>query len=625
MTDNASTLTDLNNDVFDNAFDILPLITKERTQKFELLLHFIPNLKQHLIVSGAHGIGKTLLLDMLYDIDSDAWQCCFVQGSGELSFETIEAQLTKSMIRNKHESLARAFQDAQDKHKKIVLIVDDAGLLVSGLITTLVEYATSNPVLKLILSFTPETRQKYRKTDRVLDNFYLIDIPRLNQEQSAYFLQHLATKPRTYGNLEKIEDKLLAKIYHDTQGIPARLIADFTKLSRDTQNDHTKWVAIFAGLLVLAVGINQGIHYFRQAPEQENTNNTIDEAKNETKVTDQSQETTIPLDNEKNTVANESSVNKDAEIVPNSTEKTSESSVVETKAESTSNTSITEVKSETKVDNDQLTPTADNPDKKPETAENSTVALEPQVSKEAISPVIETIQEPTAPAINQTVAPVVLSPKATTAPTIAFPKVEPAKGTKIQALPDKIPVASIALTAPHVETSESEHNEIDVRKIESKMVEKIADLKVADKKEEKKSDDKKVKPAKIEQVKKMPEAPPSVIEEAVVSNETAFPTPTPTPTNIVTPKAPTSPTHPVLGRYTLQLITLSSDAAISEFLKKHPTLMTSYHVVKYEKNGQTRFSIMYGNFANAQEALAARGNLATEFAAALPRKFNSAP
>lgn len=623
MTDNAATLTDLNNDVFDNAFDILPLITKERTQKFELLLHFIPNLKQHLIVSGAHGIGKTLLLDMLYDIDSDAWQCCFVQGSGELSFETIEAQLTKSMIRNKHESLARAFQDAQDKHKKIVLIVDDAGLLVSGLITTLVEYATSNPVLKLILSFTPETRQKYRKTDRVLDNFYLIDIPRLNQEQSAYFLQHLATKPRTYGNLEKIEDKLLAKIYHDTQGIPARLIADFTKLSRDTQNDHTKWVAIFAGLLVLAVGINQGIHYFRQAPEQENTTNTIDEAKNETKVADQSQETTIPLDNEKNTVANESSVNKDAEIVPNSTEKTSESSVVETKAESTSNTSITEVKSETKVDNDQLTPTADNPDKKPETAENSTVALEPQVSKEAISPVIETIQEPTAPAINQTVAPVVSSPKATTAPTIAFPKVEPAKGTKIQALPDKIPVASIALTAPHVETSESEHNEIDVRKIESKMVEKIADLKVADKKEEKKSDDKKVKPAKIEQVKKMPEAPPSVIEEAVVSNETAFPTPT--PTNIVTPKAPTSPTHPVLGRYTLQLITLSSDAAISEFLKKHPTLMTSYHVVKYEKNGQTRFSIMYGNFANAQEALAARGNLATEFAAALPRKFNSAP
>ena len=620
MTENAAALTVLDNDVFDNAFEILPLITKERTQKFELLLHFIPNLKQHLIVSGAPGIGKTLLLDMLYDIDSDAWQCCFVQGSGELSFETIEAQLTKSMLRNKHESLARAFQDAQDKHKKIVLIVDDAGLLVSGLITTLVEYATSNPVLKLILSFTPETRQKYRKTDRVLDNFYLIDIPRLNQEQSAYFLQHLATKPRTYGNLEKIEDKLMAKIYQDTQGIPARLIADFTKLSRDTQYDHTKWIAIFAGLLVLTVGINQGIHYFRQSPEQAATTNTIDEDINETKVADQSQETPPPVNNEKMTVANEPSSNKEAEIVPNSTEKTAESSVVETNAESTSSISVPEVKSEAKLDNAPSTTTADTPDKKPEIAENSTVAPEPHVSKDAISPVLETIQEPTAPAINQAVAPVVLAPKTTAAPTIAFPKVEPAKGTKIQALPDKIPVASIALTAPHVETSESEHNEIDVRKIESKIVEKVANLKVENKKEEKKSDDKKVKPAKIEQIKKTPDAPP-VIEEAVASNE-----PVSAPqASIVTPKAPTAPSHPVLGRYTLQLITLSSDAAISEFLKKHPTIMTSYHVVKYEKNGQTRFSVMYGNFANAEEALAARGNLDTEFAAALPRKFNAAP
>ncbi|MDQ5939228.1 MAG: uncharacterized protein QG557_175, partial [Pseudomonadota bacterium] len=127
MTDNAAVSTDLNNAMFDNALDILPLITKERTQKFELLLHFIPNLKQHLIISGVEGIGKTLLLDMLYDIDSDAWQCCFVQGSAELSFETIEAQLTKSMRRNKHESLSRAFEDAQEKHKKIVLIIDDAG------------------------------------------------------------------------------------------------------------------------------------------------------------------------------------------------------------------------------------------------------------------------------------------------------------------------------------------------------------------------------------------------------------------------------------------------------------------------------------------------------------------
>jgi DamX protein len=618
MTDNTSASTDLNNAMFDNAFDILPLITKERTQKFELLLHFIPNLKQHLIVSGAEGIGKTLLLDMLYDIDSDAWQCCFVQGSAELSFETIEAQLTKSMLRNKHESLTRAFQDAQEKHKKIVLIIDDAGLLVSGLITTLVEYATSNPVLKLILSFTPETRQKYRKTDRVLDNFYLIDIPRLNQEQSAYFLQHLATKPRTYGNLEKIDDKLLAKIYHDTQGIPARLITDFTKLSRDTQNDHTKWVAIFAGLLVLAIGINQSIHYFKKSPDKVTATDIIDEDKIDAKATDKSQESASTID-EKNPVENEASSNKEAKIEPNSTENTSEPAAVEKSAEATASST----EQETKTDNTQANPVADSSDKKPEIIEKSSAAPDDQTSKEAKSTVIETISEPTPPAINQAVAPVVSTPKIATAPTIAFPKVEPAKGTKIQALPDKIPVTSIALTAPHVETSESEHNEIDVKKIEAKIVEKVADLKVDDKKEDKKADDKKAKPAKLDTVKKVPDAKPTIVESKLANTDSA-----PSSAEIMTPTAPiapTQPTSPVLGRYTLQLITLSSDAAISEFLKKHPTLNMSYHVVKYEKNGQTRFSLMYGNFANAQEALAARGNLSTEFAAALPRKFNAAP
>lgn len=151
MADNTLFSATTNNRSFDNeGLDILPLITKERMQKFELLLHLIPNLKQHIVLSGASGIGKTLLLDMLYDIDSETWQCCFVQGSAELSFEMIETKLTQTMLRNQHKSLDSAFHDFKEQHKKIVLIIDDAGLLVSGLMTTLIDYAASQPTLKLI-------------------------------------------------------------------------------------------------------------------------------------------------------------------------------------------------------------------------------------------------------------------------------------------------------------------------------------------------------------------------------------------------------------------------------------------------------------------------------------------
>lgn len=607
MTDNAAISTDFNDVMFDdNAIDILPLITKERTQKFELLLHLIPNLKQHIILSGPEGIGKTLLLDRLYDIDSDAWLCCFVQGSEELSFEMIEAQLAKSMLRNKHESLAQAFHYAQEKHKKIVLIIDDAGLLVSGLITMLVDYATTHTELKLILSFTPDTRQKYRKTDRVLDNFYLIDMPRLTKEQCAYFLRHLSTKPRTYGHIERIDDKLLSKIYQETQGIPARLITDFTKLSRDTQHDHTRWGIIFAGLLVLALGINQGIRYLKQAPEKttEADVKTIDEAKDNTNDDEQTNTNVTPPASENATppvppvpTADTTETQNTGEL---SAEKTPDASAPANTTEPASKTDDAPTNATTQTTQNEPV------EKKPDVTEKASVANEAQTTV------------PTSPAV-----PTVTPPKVTSAPTIAFPKVEPAKGTKIQALPDKIPVTSIALTAPHMEASPSEQNAIDTSKMESKVVEKLADVKVVDdkkenKKEDKKGEDKKSQSAKPEVIKKIP-PPKPVVDTLAPSSEAVA------PSAPVTPAAPVSPSTPVLGHYTLQLITLSSDAAIAEFLKKHPSLIASHHVMKYEKNGQTRFSLMYGNFANAQEALAARGNLPAEFALALPRKFNAAP
>ncbi|MDD2865452.1 MAG: ATP-binding protein, partial [Methylococcales bacterium] len=178
MEDNELFSAAINHSSFDEeGLDVLPLITKERTQRFELLLHLIPNLKQHIILLGASGIGKTLLLDMLYDIDSEAWQCCFVQGSADLSFETVEAQLSKTMLRNKHASLDSALQKFREQHKKIVLIIDDAGLLVSGLMTTLIEYAASQSAIKLIFSLTPEARNNHRKTDKALDDCYLLELP----------------------------------------------------------------------------------------------------------------------------------------------------------------------------------------------------------------------------------------------------------------------------------------------------------------------------------------------------------------------------------------------------------------------------------------------------------------
>ena len=72
----------------------------------------------------------------------------------------------------------------------------------------------------------------------------------------------------------------------------------------------------------------------------------------------------------------------------------------------------------------------------------------------------------------------------------------------------------------------------------------------------------------------------------------------------------------------MQLITLSSEAAIENFKKKHPELNKNFRVVKSISNEKERFGLMYGGFSNAAEAIKARQTLPTEFANAFPRKLN---
>ncbi len=502
MADNELFSAFNNHSSFDSeGLEILPLITKERTQRFELLQHLIPNLKQHLIVSGASGIGKTFLLDQLYDLDSDAWQCCFVQGSAELSFEMIEAQLTKTLLRNKHASLESALQTFQEQHKKIVLIIDDAGLLVSGLMTTLVDYAAAQNVIKLLFSLTPEARNAHQKTDKALNDCYLLEIPALNKNQSAFFLRQLAAKPRTYGTLQ-IDEKLVEKIYRDSQGIPAKIMAEFTKLSRQEKNDYTKWLVGFAGVLIATMVINQAVKHFK-----------TEEISVETAPI-------LPVENVEQPPAVQQKTEQQDIVIPEF-KLDIEKGVVAAPESSKPDTALVE---------------------KPVEIVSEPAKVEPEKS---VEPVVEKTPEP----------------EKIIEPTISFPKVEPANGMKIQPLPEKTTLQAIPIPAPAIK-------KVDVKPIE--------------------------KPAEI----KKPE-PPKVELQKDKKAETVSTT---------------------TGRYALQLMTLSSEAAVDTFKKKHAELSKNLHVIKSGSAENPRFGLVYGGFENAAEATKAREKLPPEFANALPRK-----
>jgi len=229
------------------------LITQERTRKLELLIHLISNSRQALVVCGPEGIGKSTLLKVLQERKIESWLYCLVQGGADLSLEKIQEQIAQAI---QVPALSGAFRRDENQHKKIVLMIDEAGRLAPGLINTIIEYAEKKPVLRVIFVLTHDDLDVKNTSDSAIDDCHLIEIPPLSEKQCGEFLQYLATKPPQVA-FNEISDDIIAAVYLETQGIPGRIIAELPGLEGTKESDNSLWVLIsaVAGLVALALVI----------------------------------------------------------------------------------------------------------------------------------------------------------------------------------------------------------------------------------------------------------------------------------------------------------------------------------------------------------------------------------
>ncbi len=234
---------------------VYPLITEERTRKLELLIHLISNSRQALVVCGPKGIGKSTLLKVLQESKMESWLYCLVQSNKNLSFAKIQEQAAQIILQDKQvRDLSDVFRLVESQHKKIVLMLDDAGYLAPGVINTIIDYAAKNPVLKVIFILTHDDLFVKNSSDSAIDDCHLIEIPPLSETQCGEFLQHLATKSRSKA---AFNDGIAETIYRDTHGIPGRIIAKLPGFEIDKQNHNSLWslIAAVAGLVALALVI----------------------------------------------------------------------------------------------------------------------------------------------------------------------------------------------------------------------------------------------------------------------------------------------------------------------------------------------------------------------------------
>lgn len=232
------------------------LITLERAQKLDLLIHLLANLRQALVVCGPEGIGKTTLLQILQEKRQDQWQICLLQGSSALSFEAIVNSLSRFLnLGGSSIGFDLASLRAYCEKQKVVLIIDDAGELVPGLIGELVDFADSLSGLRLVFSMTYDEFHIKAASDKAVDDCHFIELPPLNPKQCAEYLQNLSAQPGAMVSFNAVTDRLVEDLYRETHGIPGKILAEIPKFNQYQSRKKGRtglWLGV--AVIVLAAG-----------------------------------------------------------------------------------------------------------------------------------------------------------------------------------------------------------------------------------------------------------------------------------------------------------------------------------------------------------------------------------
>jgi DamX protein len=226
------------------------LISEDRTKKLELLKHLLDHSSHPLVICGPEGIGKSLLLKVLQERTMAKWTYCTVENPADLSFEKLQLLIMQAINQNstnrQSPNSSALLQQLNRQHIKLILMIDDAGFLIPGLINQIIMLAKQNPALRVIFVLSHHELELKNSSDTTINEASLIEIPALSELQCSQFLYQIASAPQSTFNINDINDAFISAIYQETQGIPGLIVSKFPKNNNDQNIKSLK-------LLILAV------------------------------------------------------------------------------------------------------------------------------------------------------------------------------------------------------------------------------------------------------------------------------------------------------------------------------------------------------------------------------------
>lgn len=209
-----------------NHKQMVDLLSIDRAQKLDLLMHLIINLQQPLILQGALGVGKTTLLSALELRKVSSVDIFLLSIEQQVSFEAIQSQII-DFIKNARQldycSLADALDAYAQKELQLVLVIDDADQLVPGLMGMLIDYASKYQALRLVFALTSEAYKEKSQREKIQANCHFVELPVLNIRQCGAFIRSLVEEEISAYTIKDIDSTFVSEVYQKTKGNPGEI------------------------------------------------------------------------------------------------------------------------------------------------------------------------------------------------------------------------------------------------------------------------------------------------------------------------------------------------------------------------------------------------------------------
>lgn len=252
----------------ERALDVFTLISQEREQQLDLLKHLLANRQSPIIVCGPAKIGKTRLLKKLQEQPANDYRFCLLTGDPSLNFELIQAAVAERIQQKDRDKVYQSITHTLDawagQGKKLVLILENAGVLNPGLANEIIKWVSEKSALRLIFVLSHDELYLKNITDKILDDCFLIEIPPLSEKQCGDFLRYLLVNRRINLSVSEINDDVVARIYQQSQGLPGKIIDVLTVFPRVKKLESPLVQLIVAS--VVLVGLALALQWLSHKP-----------------------------------------------------------------------------------------------------------------------------------------------------------------------------------------------------------------------------------------------------------------------------------------------------------------------------------------------------------------------